>query len=769
MVTHRFRPKLLLFCQQRQLREAAILCSILSPGIPPFVLVLDPPAFANHEYQELEQQYSASIKRGNELSVLTSQKGLTTPRRKYLAEKFARNLVRRRDLLLQMHPYTSWVYRLKRYEQIVESLEGFEFVACLFKPDEDYIDGILEMEKLWKSDKVRRYLESSETMFFVEQPAATAAIESASTDEVAPNIRRYSSLLDLYSQAREVAQINANYPLLEVPEDDHHAFLIGVARSLQAHVAIKPVAGSATAIEGEDIVGDAESNEAVLVEDTGQAEMLYAVIYAHSIGAKLIITKCPRREDFVNAIVAYEGGEAERQKNARRIHRSVWHFKDLSQLTPELRGVFEESQLYLRDNFKPADTKRFDFNSGIEALQRFLSRSSRRALISKLEAIAKREVQSQVVDGVGSRTLTVFTQGFPYNFVSDWYSKPIAHVIPDWGRIVYQELCDFADPTTYTKPYRLSVLYDPGYFMDSPESVDVLKILDDADVPVFVADRALASWSVIQILAKNFPIELIHLNTHGDWNATVFERFLPMTSLELKRWFDFTSAPIIFNNSCRSWLHVAEAFMASGARGYIGTIWSIPIRTAAIAARDIVNRLVNEGLTVAQSLAVNDPDSRERNYIFIGTASARLMEQPPDDRAHRKLWLPAFGLAFVLKELAEHAPEHELGNSVVHATFEAAESAYQRLASREDKTTSASDLLIVRGLMMQALRSIVLKRGLLPSELSRYLASGTKLIDDLKQLAPLALDQPEIEEFLAKFANEQEWNGFTAVHTQKEG
>jgi hypothetical protein len=80
------------------------------------------------------------------------------------------------------------------------------------------------------------------------------------------------------------------------------------------------------------------------------------------------------------------------------------------------------------------------------------------------------------------------------------------------------------------------------------------------------------------------------------------------------------SFPIIFNNTCSSWLEIAITMIASGCRGYIGTLWSVKNTTAVEAANVFYNDFVQENIIhsffrMTKSIK-NDVDSNI--YIFWG-------------------------------------------------------------------------------------------------------------------------------------------------------
>jgi len=693
-------------------------------------------------------------------------------------------MVARQRVLLNLMPYMSWTRRLRNYAQLIQDLD-FDLVACLFQPDLHYINGIREMEMHWNSDKLRNILESPDTLIFLNHSNSDAS-NGTIRHGARSNIRHYKSLLDLFSQANDAARRVADVPVIEVLEEDHRGFVMGMVRSLEEHASIRPIVASPfpdRGFEQIDTFGPSDTSQAVLVEDTGGAEMLHAAIYAHINRAKLIISNQPSAAEVINTIVAHEREETDRQKEARTIHRHPWRVEEIKSLSPEQQAGLEESREYLGDKFISIQTKRLDFNSGIEALHRFLGKGPRRTFISQLEHLAAKQIKSQVIAEVGSRDLTAFTVGFPYRLVHGWHSKAIGHVMGEWGLPVYRELTAFPEINEFSTQYRLTVVYDPGYFSETRETDEVIRALKNANCAVLLAARELASWMVINLIGSQpvpVPIDLIHLNTHGDWNATVFEGGVPFTSGEISRWFHYVSAPLIFNNSCRSWLSMAAAFMESGARGYLGTMWSIPSRTAAIAASDILGRILNEDLAAASSIATTDPDARERIYIFMGTVNTRLSERPVDQQtSHAKQGIPAFALALLLDYLAENInditenlDDLDLGKTpgphgVVHASYEATSRAYDELASVANLDEDAKSLLMVRSLMMKATRKILENMDLRVADRDKYIARGTQLIGELQKLAHQVFPNETCEEFCTRFCDEREWNEF--IHVIRKG
>ncbi len=59
------------------------------------------------------------------------------------------------------------------------------------------------------------------------------------------------------------------------------------------------------------------------------------------------------------------------------------------------------------------------------------------------------------------------------------------------------------------------------------------------------------------------------------------------------------SSPIVFNNTCGSWWNVADFFLSSGARGYVGTLWSVGDSAAVVGAKAFYKKAVNAPLIAA--------------------------------------------------------------------------------------------------------------------------------------------------------------------------
>ena len=94
--------------------------------------------------------------------------------------------------------------------------------------------------------------------------------------------------------------------------------------------------------------------------------------------------------------------------------------------------------------------------------------------------------------------------------------------------------------------------------------------------------------------------------------------------------------PIIFNNTCWSWYHIAEFFISSGSIGYIGTLWAVNNALAKTAAETFYNiAFENTLLESLQEATVHlEGTDNEHIYMFWGLHFARFQagESMPKSR-----------------------------------------------------------------------------------------------------------------------------------------
>ncbi|GFD83883.1 hypothetical protein KUL118_67450 [Tenacibaculum sp. KUL118] len=79
-------------------------------------------------------------------------------------------------------------------------------------------------------------------------------------------------------------------------------------------------------------------------------------------------------------------------------------------------------------------------------------------------------------------------------------------------------------------------------------------------------------------------------------------------------------SPIIFNNTCWSWSDIADHFIASGARGYIGTLWDVDNGVAKKSAEHFYSNIFSKTIMNAlhDSLIYSKEKREENIYIYYG-------------------------------------------------------------------------------------------------------------------------------------------------------
>lgn len=378
----------------------------------------------------------------------------------------------------------------------------------------------------------------------------------------------------------------------------------------------------------------ADGDEAVLVERTGEADDLTAAVYAHHRGARLVVTPKPDLAE-VRAVVAEEQDRVTAAAGA---------------IGDAVKGI-----------------------GFVEALWRYLS-SGGHDPYAAVEAVVTAQVPAEAVEAVGDRALTAFTTGLPYPFVhtgtANWARKPIGHVVADPALVVLTELHRAG---VAREPGAFSLVLDSGTFLEVPEST---ASLGHHTHPVVLTD---ASPDDLRDLVDDLPVEVVFFNVHdADGAIALGGHGLPDVDIPVT----LRNRPIVFNNSCRSWTDLGREFVRAGARGYIGTLWTIPANLAAGFARTVVRRLTAEETPAARAIVnTGTPGGIERSYLYAGTVNGRLDEWRDRSTTHAEAALTGC-------ELLAAAARRRTGplSSVLHREI----SALRRIAETGDATDTPS-------------------------------------------------------------------------------
>ena len=358
---------------------------------------------------------------------------------------------------------------------------------------------------------------------------------------------------------------------LRIDENDIAGYFTGLYRAFVQDCALYPQSGGPPGLPCADWNGTA--NEAVLIETAEDAARLLGVQYAARDHARLLVCTPPQIDEIDRA---RDGVQQMRDAETKNIFNTVRNFFDPDQTAAAIRG-FEEA--------------------------------------------VTRAVPRDVVEQVGDLPLTAITDGVPYGFVktkaADWSRKPIGHITGDIGLLLLTELFG----PTLRHDIGFNVIFDPGFF-ETTETKDVIATLGARLAYSLVLSQNAASSQALNHLSGALPIELAFFNTHGSEHEIILSD-MPFPAYKLVQRVTLRSRPIVFNNSCLSWTGVGKEFVRAGARGYVGTLWSVGAVDAASFARTVIAPVVN-GNGVAHAIHESGiAPVNERAYIYVGTCSSR--------------------------------------------------------------------------------------------------------------------------------------------------
>ncbi|MEU4769302.1 tetratricopeptide repeat protein [Actinosynnema sp. NPDC023794] len=564
-------------CRPDQLREAAVVLSCVPAGGFVPVIVVEPPPMSEAEYVRghllaREQRDRTQQMIGGPLGkaeVLAATRSDPEQRRRMLAEF---DLSDRLDQAIA--PYQSW---LKHNEMVAGLVAVADFARAVFlfepRPEDLYTSDpayVAEASRAWDQYHHEVFGEVPP-----DEPYQPPTIFGRQRGRVTLIPGR--DLTDLPRAAWSLLRPDERMPqAVEVDAEGGSAvYLAGLSAALRAGLPLRPMSG-APAVDPND---DTDSEEAVLVEDTGNALSLLGVLYAHHRSARLVITPMPVLDDVQHAVAAHQ-----------------------ELILEEAKGLFDA----IRDRMAAGRRDRF----------------------AAIETAVTSQVPAEVITAVGDRRLTAFTTGLPYSFVrtadADWSGKPIGHVAADPTLVVLTEVGS-SDVTDRKAAF--SLVFDPGYFRTS-ETEDVMRQVGGHFTHSILLDGPHADGLALMHLPRKLPVELVFFNTHGSDDGIVLGN-IAIPNRFITRHVKFPHRPIIFNNSCQSWTGVGREFVRVGARGYIGTLWSVPADLAADFARIVTTRLTASEATACQAIVGTGlPDTIERSYIYAGTANGRLTSQP---------------------------------------------------------------------------------------------------------------------------------------------
>jgi tetratricopeptide (TPR) repeat protein len=515
--------------------------------------------------------------------------------------EFFKAWAERRSQQEAMQPYRSWAKRNTMLRKALLDF-GIRKAICLVNPADTDLAltnveyEILEtsLEKL-DSAKIRNLLDGIERV--VLQPARNAEEDVRSAT---------SRLDDLFDECRQIFGRGLPQPPVEAEEDDPAAIILGLHEARRSGRPLRIVPSKAGPVKPRTrISGSASGGHVVAIEVQDRAQSLIASLFAAELGTTLLTIPAP---DIA--------------KTERIVH-------DLQ------TAVVEWAQQSRSEPVAPpsssAENRFLELAALSAAYQKFVYGDRRLELLRQLVAVVSEQIPPEFVKAVGDSALTVFGSGLPYSFVKqgaiDWVDKPIGHVIADPDLIVISERhnSEAIDPIV-----SFNVIIDPGFFRYSETEIvaDALKARPAKSL-ILRKDARIAQ--MLPILIGELPLDFIFFNTHGNDQAIMLD-FYPLQNFQITQWFEFDERPLIFNNSCMSWTGVGRDFVRVGARGYVGTLWSVGANAAAELAERSMRRMIDDGEPVCSAIRHAEVDPlTSRAYIFVGTAKASFSMDRDED------------------------------------------------------------------------------------------------------------------------------------------
>jgi tetratricopeptide (TPR) repeat protein len=582
-------------CRPDQMREAAMaLAAIPDRRFIP-LMVLEPPPMSLAELAGIFKEFHAQVtKTLGEFGAF----GPAEFEQKSEAEvrQHFSDWAGRRAHQEQMQPHRSWAKRNTMFRRALLDF-GVTKAVCLFEPAaEDLVLSGIEYAMMEMPPGKIDVSSVDGLLSGIER----IALKSCG-DPHDPPVSREARLTAVFEECREVLGTAPGLEPVEAQDDDPAGAILGLYEARRQGRPLRIVPGGRhTGQMPTRVVRAPAADHVVAVEVHDHAQSLIASLYAAEIGATFAVTPAPdltRTESIVRELQAAV---------VERAQRSV-----IESVIAPAEGDADDAKGI------PA------WASGLgDALRRFVNSDRRPELLKALEEEVSRRIAPELVAAVGTGALTVFGGGLPYSFFKsgavDWTTKRIGHVIADADLLV---LSEFHNSGAIDPIVSFNVIVDPGFFANSETDV-VAEALKGRPAKSLVLRKDSQIASIFLPLLKSVPLDFIFFNTHGT-DQSIILGFYPLQNYQITQWHEFDERPLIFNNSCLSWTGVGRDFVRVGARGYVGTLWSVGVSAAADIARRSMARMINDAEPICGAIRQPEVDPfTSRAYIFVGTANA---------------------------------------------------------------------------------------------------------------------------------------------------
>jgi hypothetical protein len=170
---------------------------------------------------------------------------------------------------------------------------------------------------------------------------------------------------------------------------------------------------------------------------------------------------------------------------------------------------------------------------------------------------------------------------------------------------------------------------------------DALDAISDTEGPVYerwlsaglsypiVLSGRKARRAAVEELVSRFDLDLLLMVAHGSEDNFRDVEGEPITSDDIGTW-QLAGRPIVFNNSCSSITTTGQAFLAAGARAYIGTLWPIANEPATAIGARLAAGLDAEDVPLAYLFSSSVRQVAQARSHTLETASAYVYVGLPD-------------------------------------------------------------------------------------------------------------------------------------------
>jgi hypothetical protein len=628
-------------CMPQQLGEAAVVTTcvrgktanqgkhvaVIDISNPPF----DPSEFmaANKALQEKAQEWQAIQQELMRLAQTTpaAASGLILPGGSApRSEEKVKELSKRQDTLqkevseqqTKVLTFATWQRRWERVLGLLNSIQPAQ-VVCLYPVPPDLLAAI--------SPAAQRLF-----YFWEEFRAHVNEWEKVMTEKgggQAPSPVYFGSLEQLAKLAWERLSARPYDGAFTIPEDPRY-FALGVRRALELGKPLLPKgrAGERVNLEQATELANqgATADEAVVVEADGSLASLAAALYADFRNAPLFVHPAANPQEAIRKLTAIqqkiENEELAKQSSTAYayIGEHKARFVQDPKASQEMRNLASSIPVIELPRAMPTPYSPQAFvqmmgayttakQQGLETGYRY-DRATWEKDAQELTAIVTARVDGLVRAKMLKRQrATVFTVGMPYTFVDGWRDKAVGLVLAEPCLTVLRHIMTVA---LTPPPAAFTVVFDAG-ILRQVESPEVRRRLRYGRTYPLILRELAANAAALQTYPALLPVEGIFLDTLGDEGSimlpTARRSLKPMSAAEIGLTLDLAHGPLVFSHMAFSWLSVGAAFMSAGARGYVGTLWSVESEPADEMAMRELGRVEQNG-------AVDD--MTRRAYVHLG-------------------------------------------------------------------------------------------------------------------------------------------------------